>query len=111
MLCSVQVSWGFAAGMDLLLAGCVLDHTQYPVVILWGEPSALLFFGCIGLGLSGTLPAAVRRFRTLGGASYAPYLVHALLIPPLMVLVMPAEGRFRPWPLNRLEDNGYLAAC
>lgn len=78
------------AGFLLFLAGYVVDYTRYPRVMLWAVPSALLVFGCVNLELAGALPAAARRFRTLGDASYSLYLVHAILIPPLLTLIVPA---------------------
>ena len=78
------------AGCLLFLAGYAVDYTQYPRVMLWAVPSALLVFGGVNLELAGALPAVVRRFRMLGDASYSLYLVHALLIPPILFLVLPA---------------------
>ena len=79
------------AGIGLFLAGYAIDYTQYPRVMLWAVPSALLIYGCVNLELVGALPRIVERFRTLGDASYSLYLFHAILIPPLLFLFVPKE--------------------
>lgn len=78
-------------GIVLLLMGLLFDYTQYPRTLIWGVPSTLIVFGCVNLELSGGLPRWVAKCKTLGDASYALYLGHAVLIPPIVFLVVPEE--------------------
>jgi peptidoglycan/LPS O-acetylase OafA/YrhL len=101
-------AWGalWLLGLALLLLLVPPGHWRF---LVWGMPAAMMVAGAVGLEAScgARIP---RLVLLLGDASYAIYLVHLFVLPPIALLLRHAgvEGRVA---LSRLLLGGMVASA
>jgi exopolysaccharide production protein ExoZ len=73
----------------LFAAGIAFGYTRLPSVITWGVPSALLVGGLVFAEHNEGLHRWLKMCSLLGDSSYSQYLLHGLIIEPLVVYALP----------------------
>ena len=74
------------AGTAAILATAFVSG-DLPLLIVWGGPSVLIVAGTVGLDVAGRFPSRLGRLTPLGDSSYALYLVHAVILPPMTLMI------------------------
>lgn len=92
-------------GITAIIAACLLfafgvayGYDEFPSVVVWGPPSALLVAGAVMYETKREVGPLVKRLGHFGDSSYALYLIHIMVIALFVALAreIPLLARIEP---------------